>query len=459
MNALKEILSLFFKNETGGSRVATSEQTTWDTSEFNQQALLMIFVTAVVVTFFLFLFTEPITRTENVMRNGTITQVETTVFSWVKFWWYAVAFYTVASYRFWDPVPIGKQAALTLFGKPLANVGAGAPFAPLGVIQVLTITAQVKQREFPTEPELVDRSKSGHSHDRPLEKKPPLRIQFRDSISDDEAKELFGVDGKFTSEDGENYDEYYAQPMRGPKIPFIANVPIDGLSKRVTAEVHHVVRIRVDDPSLFFSNIGDIEEAFKQIEDEMVSVLTRFYTRMSVAQALMNMQWMSIHLFRAVERRVSAHEKVKSWGINVQTAFVKLIHTSHGINIAISEAAEAPFEKERVVTAAEGERIKRELEGKGAAIAARDLEQKTLEGRAKGLKKLAFEIEVSGSQVQAAEVARAIGNNGNTVVVGAEGFGQLAGIAAATLGQNETNKKKKTDQTSTNETSKKGDDS
>jgi len=119
---------------------------------------------------------------------------------------------------------------------------------------------------------------------------------------------------------------------------------------------------------------------------------------------------------------------------------VKLIHTDHGINIAISEAAQAPFQKSKTIIAAEGKRQQLELEGKGTGSAARDLAQGTLEGQATGLQDVAFKLEISGEKALAAEVAQSIGENGNTFIAGLDGFGQLAGIASATLGKNKKDK-------------------
>jgi len=443
-SALKAKLSSTEKKE----KKSDSTESTGGTKHFKRKAILWIVVIGAIVAAILFFFAEPITSKEIVLVNGEEQNVETVVFSWIKLWSYAVIIYIIASYRFWAPVPTGQQAALAYFGKPIANVEAGPPYAPPFVISVLVVTAQTPQREFPAEPELIDRTELKDGYIIPPNKKPPLRIQFRNSISEKQARKLFG-------------DDFVAKSATGEEIEFVAEVPVesdsvaekaaDGLSRRVTAEVQHVARIRVEDPCAFFTNVpsgntGDpIDEAFRQIEDESVKILTQYFTRMSVAQALMNIRWISIHLQNAVDLRVGAKGDRRSWGVDVQAAFVKLIHTDHGINIAISEAAQSPFKKSKTIITAEGERQKRELEGKGDAVAARELEQRKLEGRAKGLKKLAHEIQVTGSEAQAAEVARVIGESGNTVVLGGEGFGQLGGLVAATLGNNKKAPKEKTE--------------
>lgn len=418
---------------------------TWGNHQLMYVSLVTISVIGVVGWVLLLTFAEPVTN-----AAGEVT------FSWARLWFWSVIAYAVFSYRFWAPVPTGKQAALTFFGKPIANADAGAPYAPLFVIQLIIETAATPQREFPAEPELIDRTELKDGYVIPAGKRPPLRIQFRNSISEEQARKLFGED-------------FHAKRFDGDEkgIDFVADVPTDGsseantladgLSRRVTAEVQHVARIRVDNPSLFVTNVppgetGErIDEAFRQIEDEAVKVLNQYFTRMSVAQALINIRWISIHLQNAVDERVGATSERRSWGVDVQAAFVKLIHTDHGINTAISEAAQAPFEKSKTIIDAEAEEVRLTLEGKGKASAAFNLKKRTLDGQAAGTKKLADMLNVTGAEAQAAEVARSIGEGGNTVVLGASGFEMLPGLAAAALGKSKKESAKPADTTNTQE--------
>jgi hypothetical protein len=339
-------------------------------------------------------------------------------------WWIATLFvgsvYTIASWRFWDPIQPDQNAALVLLGRPVSNSGPGAPFAPLGLVQVVKVNANVLQREFPAEPENIFRGEMKSEEKLPEGMKPPVRVQFRDSITEADARKLFGPD--FTVKDPEGND-----------ISFVADVPDDGLSQRVTAEPYPVVRIAIDNPAQYLRTIGSEEEAFKQLEDELFNVITNFYTRMSVAQALANLRWMGVHLFIAAERRVGARgDEIRPWGVSIQAAFIKVIHTSKGINVAISERAQAPFQKQATIVTAEGEREKRIKEGEGAAQAARDLEQLTLIGRAEGYKVIGKATRTeSGATAQSAETARALGAAGNTIVVGTDGVKELIGIAKA----------------------------
>jgi hypothetical protein len=337
-------------------------------------------------------------------------------------WIYVVILYTIFSFRFWAPVPTDQNAAITLWGRPLLNTGPGAVFAPLGFIIVITVPSVAIQREFPAEPENIYRGELKEGAELTPQQRPPIRFQYRDSITQERAKEVFGNDyvQTFPNDDGTER-----------RVTFLADVPDDGLSARVTAEAFPIVRFMIEDPCLFLRNIGGVDPAVKQIEDEMFGVLTRFYTRMSAAQALANMEWMSLILYHAVIRRVGARGSIKSWGVDVQAAFVKYLYTSHGINTAISQAAQAPFDKQQNIITAEGTKRRLILEGEGKARAARDLEQQELQGRARGMGEIAEKLAITGREAQAAEVARVVGEGGNAIIVGPEGMTQVAALGAA----------------------------
>lgn len=355
---------------------------------------------------------------------------ENGAFNWEYVWLTLVFWYIVFSYRFWNSIPDNQHGSLQLFGKPIGNVGSGAPFAPLGIISIKTISKVTMQREFPAEPELVFRGELKARELLPDGMKPPIRIPFSENISEEKAKRLFGyVDetnpGSFT----------VVAPTSGEQVTFVADTTgdpkYDGLTARVTGEPSVIVRLQVDDPSRFFQTIGGEPQVFQQIEDEIVTKLNEYYTRMSVAQALMNQRWMSIVLYLAVKARLEEHGESRDWGAKLETVQVKYINLSHGLNDSIDDAAQAPFRKRQVIIAAEGEKEKRILEGVGEAKASREKEKQTLEGRAAGIKRLANDLEVTGSEALSSEVARTIGEGGNTVVVGTDGFKEVAGIAAA----------------------------
>ncbi len=386
-----------------------------DSHKYTFVWLVSIAVVGVVVMVALAIATDP------VVLFGE--DEDATTLSFPTLWILSVIAYTVFSWRFWDPVPIDKSAALTFFGKPIADVGAGAPFAPLFFIKVATVTALVIQKEFPADPQHIFRGEMKDQSSLPEGMRPPIRIQFRDSIDQGKMNDLFTEDERIAK------IEYDGEVQES--ISFQVEAPRDGLARRVTAEPYPVVRFIVESPALFLRNIGSVEKALEQIEDEMFSVLTRFYPRMSVGQALQNIRWMNVHLYKAVAKRVGVRGGTKSWGIRLQDAYVKYIYTSHGVNTAISEAAQAPFIKEKVITESEGAKVRLINEGEGKAKASRELEKQTLEGRTLGLKKMAKQLEISGSEALSAEVGRSVAEGGNAIIVGAEGVSQVAAMGAA----------------------------
>jgi len=346
--------------------------------------------------------------------------------------------YFVFSFRFWNPVKQNQNAALIFFGNPFANVGPGPVFAPLGLVSVVPVTASVIQREFPAEPEKIYRGSMKEDRSIKDDEKPPVRVQFRDSISQDDADNTFGDDKEACYEDSEG------RPIEGRQSKkFIAGdlksgSADDGLSKRVTAEPFPVIRFLIVDPKQFIRNIGDVGDAVKQIEDEMFSVIYRYYPRISVAQALQNLEWMNVLLYNAVSQRVGESGKSKSWGIKIEGAFIKSIYIDHGINTAISAAAQAPFTKSATIISAEGTRKKSMLEGEGIANAAKNLEEKTLEGRSKGLKELAEQLGITGDEAIAQFTAAKLAESDGTIILGEPGLGQLV-----SAGSDLVNKQKK----------------
>lgn len=375
---------------------------------------------------FIALATDPWVIREAVEdKAGNITKPALD-YNWEILWAWALLAYILFSFRFWDQVSASEHASLQLFGRPYCNIDSGATFAPLGIFTIVRLPKTTMQREYPAEPELIFRGELKERAKLPDGMVPPIRIPFSDSIDETQAETFFG--------------DLEVKAPNGEPVQFITEVPsgdkkLDGLQKRVTAEPSVVVRLQIDDPNRFLGVLGSEGEVFRQIEDEVTSKLQEYLTRMSVAQALINQRWISIVLYNAVQRRLEEHANKngisRDWGATLETVQLKFIHLNHELNDTISKAAAAPFAKNAVIIAAEGERKRKELEGAGDARAAQLLEEKTLSGRAAGLKKIAETIGVDGAEVQSAEVARAIADGGNTIVVGVDGVREIAGVAAA----------------------------
>jgi len=325
-------------------------------------------------------------------------------------WMWLSLVYIAASFRWNEQVQAGSNGVLQRFGKNVATLTPGLPFAPLWIYKIILVNMQIDQKELPDEPENIW---LGDIDKIPLGKKPALRVPFRNSISLEQAQKIFG--DKFIAPDGTEFQH---------------NVPEDGLAMRVTAPVVPVVEYVVKNPELFITRFANTADLLKVLEDEVFRVINMLMPNMSIGQALANKAWLNSHLKKTVEDRIEIdNEQGLDWGINIIGAYIKNLPLHHGLNSAIGDASEAEFKGRAIKELA----IK---QGEGDAKAARDLEAETLKGRAAGLKAAMNATGLTAQEIQAAEVARAIGEGGNTVVVGGDGFGQLLGVAAATLGKN-----------------------
>ena len=197
-------------------------------------------------------------------------------------------------------------------------------------------------------------------------------------------------------------------------IEFKPDTTADGLSRRTTQEIVFIIAwmVDADDAINFVRRIGSTKEANRQMEDELISVAVRLLSKISLAQALQNFDWLNAHLYTSLIKRVAG------WGIRIDRAFAKKYNLNHALNEAIAEANQAEFrgraDKELLIQ-----------RGHGEAEAERAKEEQLLIGRAEGLKIMAESVGISGSEAMAAEVAREIGQGGNTIVLGTDGMTQL----------------------------------
>jgi hypothetical protein len=325
-------------------------------------------------------------------------------------WLYASIAYIVFSFR-WYRDETGKKgfieadeiAVRKFFGNPTDIISSGLPFLPLGLFEMERLPTIIQQKEFPAEPKDIYRGDG----EPPQGKVPPVRVTFRSSVTETEAKKLLG-------------NEYSVSDERNSTFTFISNAPKDGLSKRVTAEIVPVVRWKILDGINFIKNIGSLEEANRQLEDELYGVLGRLLPNMSVGQAKQNFLWINVILKKA------AITRTKDWGIEIEGAFLKMIPLHHELNNAIALAAEAEFQ-------GRGEREMLEQRGAGTAKATEDLERQTLIGRATGLRQLADSLGIKGEEAIAQFVAGQLASGQGTIILGESGLTQLAGIGAALM--------------------------
>lgn len=377
-------------------------------NNLTKTGVILVASAIIALATFLLTFIEPIVLREAQLDSEALT------FSWALVWVFASIAYIVFSFRWYKDkdgnngfIDADEIAVRKFFGRPTDQISSGLPFVPLGLFQLEKLSIIVQQKEFPGEPSDIYRGEMKDPTELPEGKVPPYRVTFRNSVTEVEAKRLL-------------HDEYSVTDENGNAFTFIAEAPKDGLAKRVTAELVPVVRWKIVDGIEFIKNIISVDEANRQLEDELFSVLGRLLPNMSVGQAKQNFRWINTIL------KKQAINRTGNWGIKIEGAFLKMIPLNHDLNGAIALAAEAEFQ-------GRGERELLEQRGAGAAKAAEDLERKTLQGRAAGLKKLAKDLGIEGDAAIAQFVAGQLAEGDGTIILGAEGLGQLAGIGAALI--------------------------
>ncbi len=357
-------------------------------------------------------------------------------FSFAKLWLYLSIAYIIGSFRFGTPIPADHIGLRLLFGKPFGELAPGLPLVPLFFCTMDKDSSLVQQKEFPADPEHIYRGEMKDAKLLPDNMKPPMRIPFRNSITKDEAENVFGRDHEYNLPDPHD-------PAR--TLTFEANVPDDGISlRRVTAEAYPVVRWRIKNYTAFKLNIGTINEVNRQMEDELFSVLTRICQKISLAQAIQNQQWLNAILFKSVLRRIKGdpltHES-DEWGIELEAVFIKYFYLHHDLNKSIGSVAEASFTANATVISAEATKTRLEKEGAGAAAAEHKLQKAKIAGRGEGIAALVKKTKLSPEAAAALTVSHELSQGGNLVVMGNDGLNNLVGAGMA-IAKNLSDQKK-----------------
>lgn len=377
--------------------------------------------------------------------------------------WSTLAYFG-ASFR--TPIKANEIAVLDRFGKPLRILESGLAFAPRGIYNLTYLQTDVVQREFPAEPQMIWRT----SDPIPQDKKdagyrPPIEISFREAETDKDASLKLLGQNDYTVLDLKKMPSKVEVPRVGVKAwrecsyteldevekaevakktngffyTFKPEVPKDGLARRMDAEVAMVTTWRIEDGIAFIKTMGTenpIGSANQQIEDMMVSVLSRLLPNISVSQANQNIGWINAHLFLAI------HKRTLEWGVKIENAYLKPIKPPAEVSTAQSKFASAEFignaDREIAIKQGEGAASARQA----MLLAEANGEADMLGARAQGMRDIAEATGTSGAEAMAAEIARAVAEGGNTVVVGPEGFGQLTGIIGAMTKQKPAPEKK-----------------
>lgn len=282
-------------------------------------------------------------------------------------------------------------AAILVLGYPTIVVTGRLIVVPPGIFLLVLFTRQTTQNELPAEPDKIFRDEDKQAV--PEGMKPPIRITFANPDPKD---------------------------IKAKTVD-----PSDPLEQRTTNEVSIFVRWRIIEPWDFYVNIGNIDEATRQLEDTSVRFLQEKLTKMTPSQAFKSLHEINEELDNLIRK------KTDSWGIQLIDASIKLIGLSRSLNTSIQAIAQSKAAKQSAIITAEGEEQKLTLEGQGRANAV----QAEIDARTKGMKKMAGDLDVDEELIVGAEMARAIGQSpSEKIIIGTQGFTELVGIGKAIAG-------------------------
>ncbi|MCR4284301.1 MAG: SPFH domain-containing protein [Parcubacteria group bacterium] len=302
--------------------------------------------------------------------------------------------YTLVSLRRIGPTELGARL---IFGKPVSNLSSGLVFSPIGICQIKTETCLTIQDEIPGDPTKIFRG-DGLVPDGLF---PPIRVPFGPPMTEEEIQKL------------------EISRLKQLIIP-----PVDDpLNVRITAEVVLVIRWKITDYLLFLTTIGSKEESIRQIEDSAVGCVFREAAKITPAVMLANIGTYSQEL------HIEIQERIDGWGVELQTAQIKMINLHHTLNDAVGDVPEATLKAIARVKSAGAEKEAKRLLGEGDGSA----EEAILRGRTKGLVNMKKALDVSSDVIIGAETARAITANPGqkTIVVGSEGFKEIMAVGSA----------------------------
>ncbi len=281
----------------------------------------------------------------------------------------------VASFRTLHAQNIG---GVLFFGAFVKEVEPGIIIVPIFSCRLVSETGLVIQRQFPDEPENIDKT----GNDVPAEGKVfPVRVTHAEKKSDD---------------------------------------PLD---RRITSETTFIVRFKIKkgDFKDFYTNIGSIEEVIKQMRDTGESQLKIEFSSQTVAEALKNQSETNNNLKNKIE------SLVEYWGIHVEDVHIIEIGLNHAINKAIAGVPEAEYKKKSTITDAEAQKEKQILEGRGKAEA----EKLLLQAKAVGYKKIAKELGITEGALilQMETMKEAMEKSQYSIIPGSDAFQIAAGLS------------------------------
>ncbi len=261
-----------------------------------------------------------------------------------------------------------EVAGTFCYGKALVRLVSGLHFVPFGLMQIKPAPRPVQEFQCPGEPEKV-----------------------------------------FKGDDREELPYGMIRPIRA-----VTRAPKDGengiLDTQMTLSVNFIVQYAITDIFDYVANFGSKEEIEKQLRDVGEVKIIEDITQNTPASFIEKLPEINGRLAGQVRRRF------KNSGINIISVRLVSPDISHDVSKALANVPKARAEAAQVEIRAGGERTRLTREGEGKAAA----ELAMLNARAAGQKKVMDKLKVGGEAILAAEAVRALSDETDVLVVGAE---------------------------------------
>lgn len=317
------------------------------------------------------------------------------------------------SFRRVGPTSLG---AVLIFGRPIYQVRSGLVYLPFIVCQLVKDGKNVVPVQFPSAPELVD--KSGLD-DRPVP--PGLVKPIRVTTA---SKEMLTEEYKVKLDKNKNLK----------KLP---------LNEMMTLEPSVFVRYqrRNDDYISFLSNIGNDDKAMIAMRDTVDAVLRIEFAKRTTVLILMEQDEINKTLLEKIEilvgeipdpKRPDLFNPEDSWGINILNVQLTDVDLSKKINQSLRDIVDSQLRKTADITKAEGDKKVKELAGEGErkfktddGTGVANARFSLLEAEAKGFEKIAKVAETEEGKLALLAKATEQGLKGSQYSIVPDGAGSL----------------------------------
>ena len=296
---------------------------------------------------------------------------------WALF--YAHIAYTILSFR---QVQAEEHAAVTFFGKAVMNVGSGLKFVPLGICSLRPFTKNIinLQVGLPQAPSESQKGYVPQLSPGELTKSTMMRGSYE------------GFRVNFAS-----YESAASQLTDEQRRMFTRD---DELNRRLTTDPLILVLFKINDPMQFVNVVGTLENALGLIEKTVSVTLQEYCGKWTPAYVLFNLDKANGLLKNATERLVWDPDAVKRlekrleleseesdeqpgepWGVDLLSVQIQSLGLPQRVNASIADARKAGFQRDRIITLADGKRQALAQIGKGKGEA----KKAEMEGEADGL--------------------------------------------------------------------------